>query len=287
MSCFGPARLIPEKTVPRQSCRSPFCAGAGVRGNALHYYKHHIGDFIKDTSNLDDHQLATYLRMLWTYYTDEKPLTTDVEDLAFALRSDEKTVRLLLRHFFTESEGGWTHSRCDREIAEYRAKGEKARDSANLRWKNTKAMRTHSERNANATVLDANQEPITNNQFIEVPTVLVDKPAASRLPASPNELIVDLYHKHLPMCPRVEVLNDGRKRAIAARWREVVTDKDISKSPEPKQAALDFFNWYFEHASKSRFLTGRAKDWRADFDFLITPSKFAKVVEGHYHKEKA
>jgi uncharacterized protein YdaU (DUF1376 family) len=253
----------------------------------VHYYQHHIGDFIKDTSNLDDHQLATYLRMLWSYYTDEKPLSGEFDDIAFAMRSDEKTVRLLLRHFFTESEGGWVHARCEREIAEYRTKGEKARNSANARWKNTNAMRTHSERNANDTVLDANQEPITNNQFKEVPTVLGDKPAANRPPASPNEAIVELYHKHLPMCPRVEVLNDGRKRAIAARWREIVTDKEIAKTPDAKQAALDFFDWYFERAATSAFLTGKAKNWRADFDFLINPSKFTKVVEGHYHKEKA
>ena len=96
----------------------------------MFYYQHHIGDFIKDTSNLDDHQLVTYLRMLWVYYTSEKPLADEIEDIAFAVRSDEKTVRLLLRHFFTDTEEGWAHTRCDREIAEYHSKSEKARNSA-------------------------------------------------------------------------------------------------------------------------------------------------------------
>jgi uncharacterized protein YdaU (DUF1376 family) len=130
----------------------------------MFYYSHHIGDFIKDTSNLDDHQLATYLRLLWIYYTEEKPLTDDVDDLAFAVRSDEKTVRLLLRHFFQNVGNDWHHNRCDREIAEYHGKSEKARNSANARWKNAKAMQTHSERNANEPVFNANQEPITKNQ---------------------------------------------------------------------------------------------------------------------------
>jgi uncharacterized protein YdaU (DUF1376 family) len=130
----------------------------------MFYYSHHIGDFIKDTSNLDDHHLATYLRMMWVYYTEEKPLSDDVDDIAFAVRSDEKTVRLLLRHFFQKVGNEWHHNRCDREIAEYHGKSEKARNSANARWKNAKAMQTHSERNANEPVFDANQEPITNNQ---------------------------------------------------------------------------------------------------------------------------
>lgn len=130
----------------------------------MHYYQHHIGDFIKDTTHLDDHQLATYLRMLWAYYTSESPITGDFEDIAFAMRTDEKTVRLLLRHFFTEAPDGWHHTRCDKEIADYHSKAEKARNSANARWKNADAMRTHSERNPNEPVFDANQEPRTNNQ---------------------------------------------------------------------------------------------------------------------------
>jgi len=130
----------------------------------MHYYQHHIGDFIKDTTHLDDHQLATYLRMLWAYYTSESPISSDFEDVAFAMRTDEKTVRLLLRHFFIESPDGWHHTRCDKEIADYHEKAEKAQKAANARWSNAKAMRTHTERNANEPVFDANQEPITNNQ---------------------------------------------------------------------------------------------------------------------------
>lgn len=130
----------------------------------MFYYQHHIGDFIKDTANLDDHQLAAYLRMIWIYYTEEKPFDDSVDDIAFAVRSDEKTVRLLLRHFFEQVVDKWHHKRCDREIADYHSKSDKARNSANARWSNAKAMRTHSDRNANEPVFDANREPITNNQ---------------------------------------------------------------------------------------------------------------------------
>jgi uncharacterized protein YdaU (DUF1376 family) len=130
----------------------------------MHYYQHHIGDFLKDTANLDDHQMATYLRMIWSYYGSEKPFDDDCEGIAFAVRSDEKTVRLILKHYFELTENEWHHNRCDREIAQYHSKAGKARDSANARWKNAKAMRTHSERNADEPKNDANQEPITNNQ---------------------------------------------------------------------------------------------------------------------------
>jgi len=149
----------------------------------MHYYQHHIGDFIKDTTHLDDHQLATYLRMLWAYYTNESPISGDFEDVAFAMRTDEKTVRLLLRHFFTETPDGWHHTRCDKEIADYHSKAEKARNSANARWKNADAMRTHSERNPDAPVFDANQEPITKNQEPVIKKQETGKQRGSRLPA--------------------------------------------------------------------------------------------------------
>ena len=130
----------------------------------MHYYSHHIGDFIKDTANLDDHHLATYMRMLWAYYTDEKPFSDDCEGIAFAMRSDEKTVRRLLSHYFVLGDDGWRHNRCDKEIAKYHEKADKARKSAKARWNDAPAMRSHTDRNANEPVFDANQEPITNNQ---------------------------------------------------------------------------------------------------------------------------
>lgn len=137
----------------------------------MHYYPHHIGDFIKDTANLNDHQLATYLRMIWAYYLSETPFTDSPEDIAFAMRSDEKTVQLLLRHYFEKREDGWHQKRVDSEIAHFKDNGEKKRQAAYERWKNkgknAHAMQMHDDgmqMQSNSTDFYANQEPITNNQ---------------------------------------------------------------------------------------------------------------------------
>ena len=137
----------------------------------MHYYSHHIGDLIRDTANLDDHQLATYMRMIWAYYQSEQPLENNLEDIAFAMRSDEKTVRLLLRHYFVLDGDLWRHTRCDKEIANYHSKSEKASKSAKTRWNKTTLIPLESEGNAYALEInayasksDANQEPRTKNQ---------------------------------------------------------------------------------------------------------------------------
>jgi uncharacterized protein YdaU (DUF1376 family) len=179
----------------------------------MHYYPHHIGDFIKDTANLNDHQLATYLRMIWAYYLAETPITGTLEDIAFAMRSDEKTVQLLLRHYFSEHEDGWRHKRCDEVIATFREKGEKARESAKARWDKANGMRTHSDRSASARVSDANQEPITNISTTDV----VDKPRKRVALDRPEEVPEQIWSDWLALrkgkrAPVTQTVLDGAKR---------------------------------------------------------------------------
>jgi hypothetical protein len=101
------------------------------------------------------------------------------------------------------------------------------------------------------------------------------------VPSAPIQEIVELYNTILPELPQTIVVNDSRKRAIAARWREVVTADKLDR-----QGGLDFFRWFFEMVKTSKFLTGKAKDWKADMDFLFNPSKFPRIIEGTYHKEQ-
>lgn len=85
----------------------------------MHYYQHHIGDFIRDTANLTDSQVMAYLRLIWMYYDSEKPLPDNAKVLAFKIGSTEETVSLILEAFFTKEDGAWRHSRCESELAEY------------------------------------------------------------------------------------------------------------------------------------------------------------------------
>lgn len=108
-----------------------------------------------------------------------------------------------------------------------------------------------------------------------------------RVPSCPSEDVVALYHRHLPALPAVEVMNAGRKRALSARWREVCADGKFDRA-----AGLDWFDWFFGRVALSDFLMGRqpgrsGRTWCADFDFLVTPSKFARVVEGRYHQQRS
>jgi uncharacterized protein YdaU (DUF1376 family) len=138
----------------------------------MHYYRHHIGDFRRDTASLSDTDAMAYLKLLWMYYDTEQPLPANPQLLAFKIGSNTESVKLILDAFFTLDGEVYRQKRCDSELEEYRNKGKKARDSANARWNNAKVMRTHSDGNAKAMKNDANQEPITNNQIKERKTIV-------------------------------------------------------------------------------------------------------------------
>jgi uncharacterized protein YdaU (DUF1376 family) len=156
----------------------------------LHYYHHHIGDFLKATSRLTDAQSMAYLRLLWMYYDSEKPLPNDLEVLAFQVGTDTKTVELILLSFFKPDDTGpemvWMHTRCDKEIREYRK----------LIHKKSTAGKASAERRSNSSStgveqvsstdpadvqLTNNQEPVTSND-------IKDKSARKRAVDKPEEV---------------------------------------------------------------------------------------------------
>lgn len=191
----------------------------------MFYYAHHIGDFVKDTARLNDSQCMAYLRLIWLYYTQQSPLKNNTENLAFQIGSDPQTVGQLLSHYFYPDGDFWRHVRCDREILDYESKREKAKNSANARWTNANALRTQSERNPNATKIDANREPRTENQqpITKEPVVAAAK-RRQQLPGDfyPNALgVTKSEEKGLSLAVELTKFSDYHrgKGSVMADWQ--------------------------------------------------------------------
>lgn len=96
-------------------------------------------------------------------------------------------------------------------------------------------------------------------------------------PKCPTQAIVDLFNKTIPEFPRVVMLTKDRVTKINARWNESDVHQD-----------LDFWVEYFALVRSSKFLMGEVaasggNAFRCNFDWLIAPSNFVKVVEGNYN----
>lgn len=126
----------------------------------LHYYQFNIGDYTSHTAHLDHIEDIAYRRMLDWYYTHEKPLPIDVQEIARLVRMRDypAQIRDVLNEFFELTDDGWFSSRVQREIDHYRAKVEQA----------SKAGKASAERRLNGRSTDVqqtnNHKPITKSQ---------------------------------------------------------------------------------------------------------------------------
>lgn len=159
----------------------------------MNYYSHHIGDYRRDTAHLSLLEHGVYRQLLDMYYLSESKIPAETEAVyrrLCARTDDEKrSVDTVLSEFF-RLEGGWVHTRCDKEIAEYQGKAERARNNGKLGGRPTKTKVVVSE-NPEESDTEANHKPITKNQEPEEEhTAPQAAPAAPKFQA--KQYLIDL-----------------------------------------------------------------------------------------------
>lgn len=80
--------------------------------------------------------------------------------------------------------------------------------------------------------------------------------------------IIDAYNEICISFPKVTALSDKRKKSIKARLSSY---------------SVEQFKEVFRKAEQSKFLKGDNKrKWKANFDWMINDSNFAKIIDGNY-----
>lgn len=91
----------------------------------MNYYPHHIGDFNNATRYLTRVERSLYREAIELYYDTESVLTLDFDKLCRKLlvgTDDEKiALKIVLDDFFTKTDDGYFHDRCNQEIEKYRS----------------------------------------------------------------------------------------------------------------------------------------------------------------------
>ena len=166
----------------------------------MHFYPHHIGDFLKDTSSLTPEESYYYLRLIWLYYDTEKPLPDDISSLAFKIgaRGKEDCVRNLVQIYFRYDSDlkSHTHQRIEAEIRKYQGKAASAKRANQIRWASEKDMKSDLKSDADQ-IPTKNQEPRTRER------------RATRLPADwePSDQLIEFMKKERPdLTPRTTVM---------------------------------------------------------------------------------
>jgi len=277
----------------------------------MNFYPFHIGDYASATRHLTWEEDLAYRRLIDAYYTREAPIPLDKRQayrLVCASTNDQReAIDSVLGEFFIETEQGYTHNRCDEEIAIKIAKSEKAARSAKARWNAEQENdASHSERNANAseelcerigidcegnapipipipkdkTLLsesdDSNVSPSETKSDSNV--VKID----SAKPQIPYQQIIDAYHDALPELPAVRLQTESRRKAIKARWMQMLNSDrgDGTLRYTDTESGIRWWTQYFNHVRhNSHWLGDNDRGWTADFDWLLNLNNFTKVIE--------
>lgn len=87
----------------------------------------------------------------------------------------------------------------------------------------------------------------------------------------PYSKIRELYHRICISYPTIKAIDGNRRKAVAARWRTY--------------KSLDTFEELFRLAESSPFLKGEnERNWSADFDWMMKPTNFTKILERKYEE---
>jgi uncharacterized protein YdaU (DUF1376 family) len=255
------------------------------RVDSMHYYQHHIGDYRRDTAHLSLLEHGIYRQLMDWYYLEETPIPKETEVVFRRLRVgseiEQKAAMNVLSDFFTLAENGYLHGRIEQEIAQYRAKSERARENGKSGGRPKKQELTENQKptktkavisgNPEQTQEKANHKPLTINQEPDITTSSV------KTDRCPTAQIIELFHTHAPSLVQPKIVPDSVKAQIAARWRE----SEIHQS-------LDFWSGFFVYCEQSDFLAGRTdgrggKPFRAGLEWVVKASSFAKIINGNYH----
>lgn len=135
----------------------------------MYYFNFHISDFNSSTRHLTLIERAIYRDLLDYYYLKEEPIS--VKDLDKIFRKllcqteAEQNIAIAMLNEFFYLKGDYYHNdRCDKEIAEYKAKAanfsKAGKISAQKRKEKSKLLDLQQEFNSCSTIVD-NQEPRT------------------------------------------------------------------------------------------------------------------------------
>ena len=140
----------------------------------MHYFQHNIADYRKDTMHLTLLEHGVYRQLLDQYYLNEKPLPLDLNRLFRLINArtenEQQAVKNIIDDFFTQTEDGFIHTRCDIEIQYFHARLETA----------SKAGKASAEKRAKAndcstSVQQAFNQPITNNLITNNHIISIDQ----------------------------------------------------------------------------------------------------------------
>lgn len=246
----------------------------------MNYYKRHIGDYAAKTGHLSALEHGVYNLLIDAYYNREHgPTKAEAMRWARARTAAEiAAVEVVLEEFFFERDGTYLQERIEDELLAFQEKQEANRLIALKRESTKRARNVHQEDHEGSTNrgesvnLANSHKPVANNH---------KKANTPVVPCGDSSAVIEAYHRILPGCRQIAVLNNKRKKRIAAA---VKLAKSVCDSQGWPYVAADFWAAYFTECSRDAWMRGEVPNpknpaWHQNLDVLLAEDRFAGVMD--------
>ena len=238
-------------------------------------------DFYEGTRMMLPEERACYIDLM-IYQHQNGFIPIEIKRiLMYCSGIDEATLKATLKAKFKLTENGWLNSRLDNEVCarENYKSGQSESGKIGQFWKKAKKFLSKKDYDQLKYTLEKDFiiEFIANNDISKGSLEGLLKHTANEDEIINKDLsninntekeIFDFFNLTCINLPRVQLLNETRKKKINARISEVGFEK-------LKEILVD--------VSKSDFLNGKnERKWKADFDWILKPENFTKILEGNY-----
>ena len=253
----------------------------------MHYYQHNIKDFNNATRHLTRVERCSYRDAIELYYDTEKPLISDLNQLArklLCLTNDEKdALKYVLDEFFYLVDGFYHHTRCDFEIDKFHntasAKARAGKASADSRRKK-KESKIEQKATGVEQVLNSVKPVFEHNSTNQQPTTINHKPITKIKDLSSNDddikfltAITNHWNEIMTTQPRINLLD--KTKATQTRIKSV---KKILKD-YPNYSDAEYFQGYFYRLATLKDFEWQRENKQVTFDQATNLTKFARNIE--------
>jgi uncharacterized protein YdaU (DUF1376 family) len=275
----------------------------------------YIGEYMADTGHLTTEQHGSYVLLLMHCWRTGR-LPRDHAQLAALCRMSrtkfEHRVAQVVLAFFVVDGDTLRHSRLDEERAAAIARNKKQRENITKRWTNPEPKTSQRDPDVSCDISDLGDtdvytKPIPNAYSSPSPSSKEEerKKETRRSPTAPSvdtDLLGDAQEDLMPGARVAKMLVIDDTPQAVAMWNDMAATTGLPKVQRLSDdrhrrlrqrlkecGGLDGWSHAMEQVAGSPFLLGQVgqRDWSADFDFLLQPSSFTKLMEGGFSKPKA
>lgn len=248
------------------------------RGNT--WMPFYVGDYLSATGRLTTEQHGAYLLILLDYWKNGPPPNDDkvLASLARMTPAAWRKAKPALIGYFEERDGQLIQKRVEAErgktadITEERSKAGKA--GAAKRWQN------HQQKNGKP-IANAISLPLAKRQQNDAPS---QSQGSNEPIASSNEDVS--VEPTPPPLTKAEVIDAWQERMVPQGFppiRKMTGQRERMLNARLRDSTLEEWSQAMSALERSAFCRGENdRGWRADFDFLLQPKSFTKLLEGAY-----